>query len=104
VGPKGGTLSADTRYADGRALGSGAPDYRDIKVHGPIVAPLVVFLPQETSTDFWLLDLVARTTRPLTSISDQGRLNMFDVTPDDKHIVFDRTRENADIVLIEIQE
>jgi hypothetical protein len=62
----------------------------------------LVYLPRETSLDFWLLDLVSKATRPLTSLSDQGRLNMFDVTPDGKQIVFDRVRENSDIVLIEI--
>ena len=62
----------------------------------------VVYVPLERSLDFWLLDLVTGTTRPLTSLSDQGRLNMFDITPDGKHIVFDRVRENSDIVLIEV--
>jgi Tol biopolymer transport system component len=62
----------------------------------------LVYLPRETSLDFWLLDLVAKTTRPLTRLGDQGRLNMFDVTPDGTHIVFDRTRLNSDVILIDM--
>jgi hypothetical protein len=29
-------------------------------------------------------------------------LNTFDVTPDGKYLVFDRTRQNSDIVLIDL--
>ena len=62
----------------------------------------VVYLPRNTSQGFWLLDLAAKTTRPLTQFSDQGRLNTFDITPDGKQIVFDRWRASSDIVLIDI--
>ena len=43
-------------------------------------------------------------TRPrqLTHFSDRGFLNTFDVTPDGKYLVFDRTRQNSDIVLIDL--
>ena len=54
------------------------------------------------SQDFWLLDLATNETRPLTRLSDHGYLNTFDVTPDGKHIVFDRSRQNSDIVLIDL--
>jgi hypothetical protein len=59
-------------------------------------------LPQNTSLDFWLLDLAAKTTRPLTQLRNLGRLNTFDITADGKQIVFDRLRESSDIVLIDI--
>ncbi|HEY9467045.1 MAG TPA: protein kinase, partial [Vicinamibacterales bacterium] len=62
----------------------------------------LVYLPQNTSLDFWLLDLAAKTTRSLSQLSNLGRLNTFDITPDGKHIVFDRLRESSDIVLIDI--
>ena len=54
------------------------------------------------SLDFWLLDLATKTTRQLTHLSDQGVVHTFDITPDGKHIVFDRSRENSDIVLIDL--
>ena len=54
-----------------------------------------------TSQDFWLLDLAAMKSRPLTRLQNRGAMRTFDVTPDGKQIVFDRLRENSDVVLIE---
>ena len=62
----------------------------------------MVFLPVNVSLDFWLLDITARTTRQLTHLDDRGDIATFDITPDGKQIVFDRSRENADIVLIDL--
>jgi Tol biopolymer transport system component len=62
----------------------------------------LIYLPQNTSLDFWLLDLAAKKTRPLTQLSNLGRLSTFDITPDGKQIVFDRLRESSDVVLIDI--
>jgi Tol biopolymer transport system component len=56
-------------------------------------------LPQQ---DFWLLDLTTHKTRQLTHLRSGEAMRTFDVTPDGKHIVFDRSRENSDIVLIEL--
>ena len=52
--------------------------------------------------DFWLLDFATNATRQLTHFSDRGFLNTFDVTPDGKYLVFDRTRQNSDIVRIDL--
>ncbi len=52
--------------------------------------------------DFWLLDLATKKTRQLTHLDDRSAMRTFDITPDGKHIVFDRLRENSDIVLIEL--
>jgi Tol biopolymer transport system component len=54
------------------------------------------------SQDFWLLDLATKKQRPLTRLSGGAAMRTFDVTPDGKHIVFDRVRENSDIVLIDL--
>jgi Tol biopolymer transport system component len=62
----------------------------------------LVYLPNTGSLDFWLLDLAAKTTRQLTRLSNQGNLRNFDVTPDGNGTVFDRSRENSDIVLIDL--
>ena len=51
---------------------------------------------------FSLLDLTTRKTRQLTSLSDQGVLRTFDITPDGKLIVFDRSRQNSKVVLIDL--
>jgi Tol biopolymer transport system component len=61
----------------------------------------LVYLPQIETKDFWLLDLVTGTSRKLTDLGDRGYLNTFDITPDGKFLVFDRSGQNADVVLIE---
>ena len=62
----------------------------------------IVYLERGQSTDFTLLDLASQTTRPLTHLSAQGGLKTFDITPDGKQIVFDRSHENSDIYLIDL--
>jgi Tol biopolymer transport system component len=54
------------------------------------------------SQDFWLLDLATKKTRQLTRLANTSRMRTFDVMPDGKQIVFDRLRENSDIVLIDL--
>src|SRR5205823_1292570 len=54
------------------------------------------------SQDFWLLDLATKKTRPLTHLTGTAMMRTFDVTPDGKQIVFDRLRNNSDIVLIDL--
>jgi Tol biopolymer transport system component len=53
--------------------------------------------------DFWLLDLRTRQSRLLTRLASSGSMGTFDVTADGKQIVFDRLRENSDIVLIDLR-
>jgi hypothetical protein len=40
--------------------------------------------------------------RPLTSFTDPAAMITFDVTLDGKQIVFDRLRENSDVVMIDL--
>lgn len=62
----------------------------------------LVYLPFMPSLDFWLVDFATPTPRQLTHLSNQGAISTFDIMPDGKAIVFDRTREQSDVVLIEI--
>jgi hypothetical protein len=62
----------------------------------------LVYLPFIPSLDFWVFDFATKTHRQLTRLSNQGAIGTFDITPDGKAIVFDRSRENSDIVLIEV--
>jgi len=64
----------------------------------------LVYLPRIQGLDFWQFDLVTKRSRQLTSLSNRGSLRTFDITPDAKHIVFDRSRQNADIVLIDLAQ
>jgi Tol biopolymer transport system component len=54
------------------------------------------------SQDFWLLDLATKKSRALTHLSSLASMRTFDITPDGKQIVFDRLRDNSDIVLIDL--
>jgi serine/threonine protein kinase/Tol biopolymer transport system component len=61
----------------------------------------LVYVPDH-SRDFWLLDLATNKTHLLAHLSDHGAVSAFDITPDSKEIVFDRLRDNSDIVLIDL--
>jgi Tol biopolymer transport system component len=50
--------------------------------------------------DFRLLNLATRQTRQLTHLTNPATMRTFDITADGKQIVFDRLRNNSDIVLI----
>jgi len=52
--------------------------------------------------DFWLLDLGTMRSRRLTHLRSADVMRTFDITPDGKRIVFDRLRENSNILLIDL--
>jgi Tol biopolymer transport system component len=52
--------------------------------------------------DFWLLDLVTKRSRQLSRLTNSAATQSFDVAADGKQIVFDRVRENSDVVLIDL--
>ena len=52
--------------------------------------------------DFWMLNLATMQTRQLTRLTSRDTMRTFDVTPDGKRIVFDRLRDNSDVVLIDV--
>ncbi|MGA7460738.1 MAG: protein kinase, partial [Candidatus Korobacteraceae bacterium] len=54
------------------------------------------------SQDFWLLDLATMKSRPLTKLQNRAAMRTFDVTSDGKQIVFDRLRENSQVVMIDL--
>lgn len=54
------------------------------------------------SQDFWMLDLQTKTSRQLTRLTHQTATWGFDVSPDGQQIVFDRSRNASDIVLIDL--
>ena len=54
--------------------------------------------------DFWMLDIDTRKTRQLTRLTGRAAMRTFDITPDGRQIVFDRLRENSDIVLIDLPQ
>jgi Tol biopolymer transport system component len=56
---------------------------------------------KESSYNFWLFDLATGGRRPLTNLRPDYDMRSFDVSPDGKQILFDRFRENSDVVLID---
>jgi len=52
--------------------------------------------------NFWRLDLSTGRMRQLTDLKPGFEMKSFDVSPDGKQILFDRYRENSDIVLIDL--
>ena len=52
--------------------------------------------------DFWLIDLEKSTHRQLTRLRPGYTVNSFDISSDGRQIIFDRARENSDIVLIDL--
>jgi serine/threonine protein kinase len=52
--------------------------------------------------DFWLLDLNTMRPRRLSQLNNPAVMRTFDITPDGSRIVFDRLRENSNILLIDL--
>jgi Tol biopolymer transport system component/tRNA A-37 threonylcarbamoyl transferase component Bud32 len=63
---------------------------------------LVVKLGGFRRQDFWLFDLATGSRRQITRLRPGESLVRFDVSPDGKRILFERLRENSDVVLIEL--
>jgi Tol biopolymer transport system component/tRNA A-37 threonylcarbamoyl transferase component Bud32 len=63
---------------------------------------LVVKLGGFRLQDFWLVDLASGARRQLTRLKPGESLHRFDVSPDGRRVLFERVRENSDVVLIEM--
>ncbi|MEP6917776.1 MAG: hypothetical protein ABJC89_19165, partial [Acidobacteriota bacterium] len=62
----------------------------------------LIYVDRIPALDFWRLDLASGNRRQLTKLANRGTLRTFDITPDGKSIVFDRSRQNSNIVLIDL--
>jgi serine/threonine protein kinase/Tol biopolymer transport system component len=62
----------------------------------------LVHMPFNEMQDFWLVDLATRKTRRLTQLAEKGLVSTFDVSPDGKYLVFDRSRDNSNIYQIDL--
>ena len=63
---------------------------------------VVLMQGQLLHKNFWMLDLVTGKLRQLTDLKPGFSVKNFDISPDGKRILFDRSRENSDIVLIDL--
>jgi Tol biopolymer transport system component len=64
----------------------------------------LVYVPRILSQEFWRLDVATGKVRQIVELEDRGTIRTFDITPDGKYLVFDRSRQNSNIVLIELQQ
>jgi len=67
----------------------------------------LVYIPTPSQVDpehFWVLDLDSMNTRRISSFDIRATNRTFDITPDGTGIIFDRRRDNSDLVLIELPE
>jgi len=76
---------------------SGSDAYRFI----PGTRSLVTLQGEVPAQNFWRVDLETGVRRQLTDLKPGLRIQSFDVSLDGKQILFDRWREDSDIVLIE---
>jgi Tol biopolymer transport system component len=65
---------------------------------------LVVMKGDVSNKDFWAFDLRTGGERQLTSLRRGFVIGDFTISPDSREIVFDRTREDSDIVLFDLHE
>jgi Tol biopolymer transport system component len=54
--------------------------------------------------NFWLVDLETGAERQLTDFGPEFVVGDFDLSPDGQEIVFDRIREESDVVMIELAD
>lgn len=110
--PDGTLIVYSTQVVEGRALlkavtpdGTAAPFPEVRAIPGAYRftpdSRRLVSLPVLTAFNFAITDLVTKETRILTTMKLRGAVNTFDITADGKSIMFDRTVQNADVVLIE---
>ena len=65
---------------------------------------LVVMKGDVSNKDFWAFNLLTGGERQLTSLRRGFVIGDFTISPDSREIVFDRTREDSDIVLFDLLE
>ncbi|MBA2525796.1 MAG: serine/threonine-protein kinase [Pyrinomonadaceae bacterium] len=76
----------------------GGDRYRFLPGGRQVVALLGDYLHQ----NFWTVDLATGQRRQLTDLKPGYSIGSFDVSPDGRQIIFDRVRQNSDIVLIDL--
>lgn len=65
---------------------------------------LVVMKGDISDKEFWRVDLTTGRERQLTKLRRGFAIGDFDVSPEGREIIFDRTREESDIVLFDLPD
>jgi len=105
VGPLGSLVTVHADGTPGDALNIqvrvGTEHYRFMPGR-----PQLVYIPTPSQVSpeyFWLLDLPSKKARQLSSVNSRST-RTFDITPDGTQIIFDRLKDNSDIVLIDLPQ
>jgi serine/threonine protein kinase/Tol biopolymer transport system component len=105
VGPVGKLVTVHANGTPGDALNIqvrvGTEHYRFMPDR-----PQLVYIPtpdQVSPEYFWLLDLPSKKARQLSAVNSRST-RTFDITPDGTQIIFDRLKDNSDIVLIDLPQ
>ena len=64
---------------------------------------VVLLLEEDGRQNFWLYDLHTGSKRQLTDLAQDAAIRSFDVSRDGKQVIFDRIRDNSDIVVIDLK-
>jgi hypothetical protein len=76
---------------------------RTVFLPGTDAAPrLLVRRGDLQTTEFWEIDFATGKERQLTRFGTEYHLGDFDVSPDGRELLFDRVREESDVVLIDL--
>jgi Tol biopolymer transport system component len=65
---------------------------------------LVIMKGDISHKEFWVVDLKTGRERQLTNLGRELSINDFDVSADGREIIFDRSREESDIVLFDLPD
>jgi hypothetical protein len=65
---------------------------------------LVIMKGDISHKEFWVVDLETGHERQLTSLGREYAIGDFDVSADGREIIFDRARDESDIVLLDLPE
>jgi hypothetical protein len=64
---------------------------------------VVLLLEEDGRQNFWLYDARTGAKRQLTDLAQDAAFRSFDVARDGNQVIFDRIRENSNIVLIDLK-
>jgi hypothetical protein len=65
---------------------------------------LIIMKGDISHKEFWRVDLTTGHERQLTKLGPGFTIGDFDLSPDGREIIFDRTREESDIVLFDLPD
>ena len=63
---------------------------------------LVVLRGELQHKNLWLIDLLTGSQRALTDLPPDFDIRDFDISPDGREVIFERTQERSDVVMLDL--